>query len=205
MAANTVVNGERRVTVGSVQASLGLTWVRATEGPAENPGAHSPNRYRWQVAEPGTPVNHTLQLTLEIVPGPAVEPGASERPRAIPTAAEPATAESRAAETEDLYTACVQLFGNPGFDNAARAEVYGDLAATLDSRQLLEAVEKAGSGKEIPDSDPLHPEIRRLRRLLGYSPVGVGPASEILRGLIAGGHAQSLLNKLAKHWNYGTQ
>lgn len=202
-AAKAVVDGGSRVTMGSVQASLGLAWVRATETTSESPASQNQDRYRWQVAEPGTPVNHTLQLTLQIVPDPAVNLGGSELQPELPVVPSHSTDEGGVHEADDLYAACVKLFGTPGFDNAARAEVYGDLAASLDTRQLMEAVEKAGAGNEIPDSDPLHLEIRRLRRLLGYSPVGVGPASEILRGLIAGGRSESLLKKLAEGWIFG--
>ncbi len=198
-------DGGCRVTVSSVNASIGLAWVRTTETASmEGAVSESGGGYQWQVVEPGTPANHTIQLSLQIQPGRGMSTGASEVPSATAVKPLDVPVAVNSIESNDLNTACAQVFGKPGFDNAARAEVYGDLASALDPQRLLEAVDKAGSGEEIPDSDPLHLEIRRLRRLLGYSPVGVRRASEILRDLIVRGQSGSLLGLLADRWNFGT-
>lgn len=190
---------------GEVNVSLGLVWTQVVrDASVEGNSAGNAGEYRWQVAEPGQPVAHTLQITFQIQrPAEIPLPVSLVTSESVPQT-EAAAAAKTSVESEGLLGSCLQVFGTPGFDNSARAEVYREIATSLDSQGLLEAITHAGDGGAIAESEPLQLEIRRLRRLLGYSPVGTQRAAEILRGHIERGESAALLRLLAERWNYGT-
>lgn len=197
--------GGNEKSIESINVSLGLIWERgARDANAGDTAPENSEGYRWTVAQPGQAAIHTVQFTLKI---PHWEETGMNQPSQVAEITAPAATGNEIktkVEPEELMNSCIQVFGAPGFDNSARAEVYGDIATSLEPRSLLDAVTRAGDGRPIAETEPLHLEIRRLRRLLGYSPVGVQRGAEILRGHIERGDSAALLRLLSERWHFGS-
>ncbi len=157
---------------------------------------------QWAVVPPGTVAQHNVTLQLDISSIVTTQSGLLSTPRPPATTAQDLSAlEPRA---ERLFKQCLAVFGNPGFDNAARAEVFCELAAETSAEDLSAAIEHAGSESKISPMDPLARLTSRLRQIVAFSPVGPKRASIQLRHLIQEASMDELTTLLRERWRFGT-
>jgi len=157
---------------------------------------------QWAVVPPGTTAQHSVTLELEFSGGTATEDGSLSPPRPLASAAPNLnSSESRA---ERLYKQCLAVFGIPGFDNAARAEVFCELASATSTVDLRAAIEHAGSDSKVSPTDPLARQTSRLRQIFTFSPVGPKRASVQLLHLIQEASMEELTALLSERWRFGT-
>lgn len=99
---------------------------------------------------------------------------------------------------------CVRVFGEPGFDNAARAEVFCEISQGFEPGELLRAIQLADSEAKVPAEDPHAHAVTRLRQILKFSPEGPKKAAQILLSILRDGHKAALQTLLARQWRFGT-
>ena len=99
---------------------------------------------------------------------------------------------------------CVRVFGAPGFDNAARAEVFCEISRGFEPGELLRAIQLAESDQKVPADDPHARAVTRLRQVLKFSPEGPQTAAQILLSILREGHKAALQSLLARQWRFGT-
>ena len=94
-------------------------------------------------------------------------------------------------------------FGPPGFDSAARATVFCELASEVGLDAVVGLLEALVEKRTSPD-----PGIERARpsvmRLLERGPAGVGSGAQILMRLFREHPKESILEAIGSHWRYGT-
>jgi hypothetical protein len=153
---------------------------------------------RSQPSDP-TPLHSlTLQFRLQSTGTPSPVPGAP---------AGQVTSPGTTADADDtLAAACESIFGPPGFDNSARAEVFCEWASTLppgELQRLLELALHPPSGP-IPSRDAAG--LTRLRRLLDASPAGAAAAARSFLDLVDRHPLEldRLLRHVAERWRFGT-
>lgn len=104
----------------------------------------------------------------------------------------------------DIESACGEIFGPPGFDNAARAEVFCELARAEASQALQEALVPLMSGAKPSPDNPHSDLARRLRQLLGFSPAGTTVAASRLSALLSTHPKDDIIRVLSEMWRFGT-
>jgi len=179
-------------------ATLRLT-LETDSGPEGT--APAPVRVRLARTQPSDPTPHhtlTLQFRLQPTGTPSPVPGLPNGQ--VPSPGTPADAD------ETLATACESIFGPPGFDNSARAEVFCEWASTLppgELQRLLELALHPPSGP-IPSRDAAG--LTRLRRLLDASPAGPAAAAQSFLDLLRRHphELDHLLRRVAERWRFGT-
>lgn len=135
------------------------------------------------------------RLTIELrapKPSPSEAAGSSE-----------AAASKPVADPTIFETAC-QLFGQPGFDNAARAEVFCDAIKDLpetDARLVLESI---AANSPLDENVPLDGARTRIRRLLRFSPVGEPAAAAALSKLARRFPVKEILQVVSSRWRMTT-
>lgn len=147
-----------------------------------------------------TPSGHTITVRFKVRhPSPTESP---ETPRTlpVPTLNEIATGTARSSIEE----ACIEIFGPPGFDNAARAEVFSELAGVEATATLQEALRLVISDTRPSSDSPLSDVARRLRQLLGFSPAGTTAAATRLLELLNGHPKEEIRRVLSELWQFGT-
>ena len=97
---------------------------------------------------------------------------------------------------------CVSIFGPPGFDNAARAEVFCELVTHHAQAELNDALDAIGSPSTHPSAASAL--TSRLRQLLGFAPVGREAAAARLRALLDQHPPGDLQRIIAARWRFGT-
>lgn len=163
--------------------------------------APAPVRVRLARSQPSDPTllhTLTLQFRLQSAGTPAPVLGAPAGP--VASAGTPAHAD------DTLATVCESIFGRPGFDNSARAEVFCEWASTLppgELQRLLEFAVHPPSGP-IPSRDTAG--LTRLRRLLDASPAGAAAAAQSFLDLLRRHphELDRLLRRVAERWRFGT-
>lgn len=179
--------------------SLGLVLQTVPQDPL-HPESSSP--LQWAVVPPGTVAQHHVTLQLDISSIVATKSGLLSTPSSPTTIPQDLNASGPRAER--LFKQCLAVFGNPGFDNAARAEVFCELAAETSVEHLSAGIEHAGSESKISPLDPLARLTSRLRQIFAFSPVGPKRASIQLRQLIQETSMDELTTLLRERWRFGT-
>ena len=113
-------------------------------------------------------------------------------------------ATAKAVGPEGIAEACERVFGPPGFDNAARAEVFCELAAGIGLRALSEALDWVEKGTILEGDNQAVPVVGRLRQLLGFAPAGRERAAGLLLGLLKVHPLPRVLGILGERWKFGT-
>lgn len=111
---------------------------------------------------------------------------------------------SEADKRERIRAAAAQAFGQPGFDNSARAEVFCEWMASLSTSEVRDALGWLESHPEGAPPDSLQRPLGRLRQLLGFSPVGHQKAAALLRRLIDQIPIVEVTAVIAAEWRFGT-
>lgn len=151
---------------------------------------------RSQSSDPALLHSLTFQFRLHPTGIPAPAPG-------VPTGQAPNPVTP--ADTDDaLAIACEPIFGPPGFDNSARAEVFCEWASTLEPGELQRLLELAlhPTPGPIPSRDAAR--LTRLRRLLDASPAGATAAARTFLALLRSHPLDPLLRRVAERWRFGT-
>ena len=200
-----------RLELREATVTLGLSVAPNTAG-----GANA--EARWCVVDPGTPAQHTVTLRLEsrsqpdrngihaTVPADGLHPSSSlSDPDLAPAASNAWTNPGLPSASEDAALAerCLPVFGPPGFDNAARAEVFCEISQGFEPVELLRAIQLADSEAKVPAEDPHAHAVTRLRQILKFSPEGPKKAAQILLSILRDGHKAALQTLLARQWRFG--
>ena len=105
---------------------------------------------------------------------------------------------------ESVFELASRVFGPPGFDNAARAEVFCEAIKELseaDTRMVLESV--MGS-VPLDEKGPLDGARVRIRRLLRFSPVGEPAAAAALAEISRRFPMHEILQIISSGWKMTT-
>ncbi len=105
---------------------------------------------------------------------------------------------------ESVFGFASRVFGPPGFDNAARAEVFCEAIKELseaDTRMVLESV--MGS-VPLDEKGPLDGARVRIRRLLRFSPVGESAAAAALAEISRRFPIHEILQIISSRWKMTT-
>jgi len=168
--------------VDRVHFRLGLEWVPGAEGQ----GA-------WRPSMGASPHG----LDLDWVRGKGI---VSEAESARP--ASPSTM-SMNGEGTPLMERLEAAFGPPGFDSAARATVFREVALEIGLEALAELLEALVGKRTLPDA-----EVERARqsvmRLLERGPAGVIPGAAILLEVFRQFPGGLILESIGSRWRYGT-
>ena len=107
-------------------------------------------------------------------------------------------------KAEAVFELASRVFGPPGFDNAARAEVFCEAIKELtesDTRRVLESV--TGS-VPLDEKGPLDGARVRIRRLLRFSPVGESAAAAALAEISRRFPINEILQIISSRWKMTT-
>ncbi len=107
-------------------------------------------------------------------------------------------------DADDLLETYRQVFGPPGFDNAARAEVFCEAAAGLPLEDLLRVLDHCRSGTRPLTEDSIANAHGRIHRVLQSAPIGGTEAASRLRSCLGAVPLETLLGTLQDHWKFGT-
>lgn len=176
---------------------------------AGNPGTASP-AWRLHTSKDADPAVHRIRIDFEVGPPrpSTAEAGGSESipapgPRATP-ASGAAPRSERVIDANALLETCRQVFGPPGFDNAARAEVFCEAAAGVPLEDLIRVLDHCHSGTRPLTEDPITNAHGRIHRVLQSAPIGGTEAASLLRDCLSTVPFESLLTTLQDHWRFGT-
>ena len=103
-------------------------------------------------------------------------------------------------KAESVFELASRVFGPPGFDNAARAEVFCEAIKELteaDTRRVLESV--TGS-VPLDEKGPLDGARVRIRRLLRFSPVGESAAAAALAEISRRFPINEIIQIISSRW-----
>ena len=103
-------------------------------------------------------------------------------------------------KAESVFELASRVFGPPGFDNAARAEVFCEAIKELtesDTRRVLESV--TGSAP-LDEKGPLDGARVRIRRLLRFSPVGESAAAAALAEISRRFPINEIIQIISSRW-----
>jgi len=176
---------------------------------AGTPGTPRPE-WRLHTAQDADPAVHRIRIDFEVgAPKPSTaEAGGSESlpvPRPLPTPASGSAPRSeRVIDAEALLETCRQVFGPPGFDNAARAEVFCEAAAGVPLEDLVRVLDHCRSGTRPLAEDPITNAHGRIHRVLQSAPIGGSEAATRLHDCLSTVPFESLLATLHEHWRFGT-
>ncbi|MBN9692605.1 MAG: hypothetical protein J0M24_20340 [Verrucomicrobia bacterium] len=192
----------------SVTLRLGLVHEEGT----------SPGTARWRLCRPGESAAHSVSLDLHpksTVPAAPHPTSASARPPTDPANPPPATSETSVLFKADLtepepdpaelmFRQCVEVFGPPGFDNSARAEVFSECLADLALADTATVLEWCRTGTRPPAGHPLQLKYGLLHRVLHSAPAGETKAAEILQTILQEHSWNDLVELLRERWRFGT-
>jgi len=160
---------------------------------------------RWRLLGPSEihPPAHSLTLQFRVRPSTEPAESASEttvlfRPDEAPAPAGPPS------DQERLASRCHHVFGPPGFDNSARAEVFSESLAGLSPGEAATLLGWCRTGTRAPAGHPLQGKLGQFHRILSFAPVGEPAAAEILIELLAEHPIAELIQVLGEHWRFGT-
>lgn len=105
---------------------------------------------------------------------------------------------------ELIAARCIPIFGTPGFDNSARAEVFCELIAEREPTEIASALAAVSGNADVSGDDPQAYLTTRLRRVLGFALVGKEAAAAEMQRLLAEFSQADVLNVLAERWRFGT-
>lgn len=145
----------------------------------------------WRLARSaqGESAVHSLSLTLRA--------GVTE------TSASPAAGASSGAVT-DISGVLTQVLGEPGFDTSARAEVLSEWLQGVDAIEAGRVLEWCRSESAAVPEQPLRGAWSRVRRILGFSKLGVATAADRLLRLLQHHPPEALVRVLNERWKFGT-
>ncbi len=180
--------------------SARLTLQLETE-PQSNPAEPDPPRLRLARAD-RSPSGGGHSITVEFrIRGPervgSLEPG---KPAALPVPANGTPVLS----DDDIAATCERIFGTPGFDNSARAEVFSEWASGLEDGVLMHLADSLARGEKPTPQTPEAARLTRLRRLLEFAPGGPVAAAQVLGDLVRTLTPDRVLRVLAERWHFGT-
>lgn len=152
----------------------------------------------WEVASDASVGSPVHSLTIQFRVGSAAGRTAAVIPATVAEFPEVSPASPR----ERILKICESIFGVPGFDNAARAEVFCEL---VDQHPLpaLRSALMAVAGGQPQEAPPVH-LASRLRQLLGFAPVGREAAALELQRLLQDLSPSELRGVIAERWRFGT-
>lgn len=188
---------------GRVTLDLAVVMEGGTQGSAIP-------EWRLHSAQDTTPPTHRIRIDFE-VGTPLPHTTATGNPGVI--AATAAGLRSQPCQTlqselvinaDDLLETCRQVFGPPGFDNAARAEVFCEAAAGLPLEDLLRVLDHCGSGTRPLADEPIANAHGRIQRVLQSAPIGPIEAAQRLRSGLSAVPLETVLTTLQDHWRFGT-
>ena len=166
--------------------------------------------WRLHTAGDPLPAAHRIRIDLEVgVPGgstPRTARSEGSAAASVPGAS-PSEKTSRSEvviDADALLETYRQVFGPPGFDNAARAEVFCEAAAGLPIEELERVLDHCSSGTRPLPEDPITNAHGRIQRVLQSAPIGPTEAASRLRGCLSTVPFETLLSTLQDHWRFGT-
>ncbi len=166
--------------------------------------------WRLHTAQDAVPAVHRIHIDFEVgAPDSSVTAAGYSRPlHALATETKPSAGQPPRSElvidADDLLETCRQVFGSPGFDNAARAEVFCEAAAGLPLEDLIRVLDHCHSGTRPLMEDPIINAHGRIHRVLQSAPIGGIEAASRLRGCLSTVPFETLLATLQDHWRFGT-
>lgn len=166
--------------LGRIHLRLGLEWVQSPEGHGS-----------WCPAGRESP--HSVEL--EWVRGEAITSGTG-------TAVQPVPQSSAVGATSPLQR-LEAAFGPPGFDSAARATVFREVALEIGAEAVVGLLEALIENRTVADPD-IDRSRHGVRRLLERGPAGVGQGARILLDVFRQFPGDSILQWIGAHWRYGT-
>lgn len=94
-------------------------------------------------------------------------------------------------------------FGPPGFDSAARATVFREVALEVGLDALVELLEALVGKRTVPDAG-IERARQSVMRLLERGPAGVTPGAAILLDVFRQFPEGLILESIGSRWRYGT-
>ncbi len=128
-------------------------------------------------------------------------------PRAVSStasAADSAVASAPTAKTESLFEMASRVFGPPGFDNAARAEVFCEAIKELSEENGRAVLESLTGSVPLDENGPLDSARVRIRRLLRFSPVGEAGAAAVVAEISRRFPKREILEVISSRWKMTT-
>ena len=178
----------------------------------------SPGTARWRLCRLGESAAHSISVELlprSRLPAADIPP----TPRGALTSADPTSpttisetsvlfksdlAEPEIDPAELMFRQCVEVFGPPGFDNSARAEVFSECLADVALTDTATILEWCRTGTRPPAGHPLQLKYGLLHRVLHSAPAGESKAAEILQTLLQHRSWNELVELLRERWRFGT-
>ncbi len=97
-----------------------------------------------------------------------------------------------------------RVFGPPGFDNAARAEVFCEGIGGLSEAEVRAVITSLLAAAPLDAGGPLDTARARTRRLLRFSPVGEAVAAVTLAEMFRRFSAKEILAAISARWKMTT-
>lgn len=177
----------------------------------------SPGTARWRLCRLGESAAHSVSLELLSSSSYSAAGIPLKTPTALPSAGATSVANSETsvlfksdlAEPESnpaelMFRQCVEVFGPPGFDNSARAEVFSECLADVALADTATVLEWCRTGTRPPAGHPLQLKYGLLHRVLHSAPAGETKAAEILQTLLQQRSWNDLVELLRERWRFGT-
>lgn len=186
---------------GRITLDLGVIWDDGNAGNARP-------EWRLHTAQDPVPAVHRIRIDFEVgSPESLATPNGPSKTPSGPAAPPPSGQTPRSEvviDADDLLETCRQVFGSPGFDNAARAEVFCEAAAGLPLEDLVRVLDHCNSGTRPLTEDPITNAHGRIQRVLQSAPIGGAEAASRLRSCLSSVPLETLLSTLQDHWRFGT-
>lgn len=128
-------------------------------------------------------------------------------PRAVASTALTVASEvgpAPAAKAESLLEMASRVFGPPGFDNAARAEVFCEAIKELSEADTRTVLESLMGNVPLDEKGPLDGARIRIRRLLRFSPVGEAAAAATVAEISQRFPKREILQVISSRWKMTT-
>ena len=128
-------------------------------------------------------------------------------PRAVSSpaiAAASGVAPAPTAKTESLFEMASRVFGPPGFDNAARAEVFCEAIKDLSDENARAVLESLTGSVPLDENGPLDSARVRIKRLLRFSPVGEAGAAAVVAEISRRFPKREILEVISSRWKMTT-
>ncbi len=109
-----------------------------------------------------------------------------------------------AVKTESLFELASRVFGPPGFDNAARAEVFCEAIKELAEENARAVLESLTGSVPLDENGPLDSARVRIRRLLRFSPVGEAGAAAVVAEISRRFPKREILEVISSRWKMTT-
>ncbi len=108
------------------------------------------------------------------------------------------------AKAESLLEMASRVFGPPGFDNAARAEVFCEAIKELSEADTRTVLESLTGNVPLDEKGPLDGARIRIRRLLRFSPVGEAAAAATVTEISQRFSKREILQVISSRWKMTT-